>query len=433
MAVRQERIRLRSAIHAAAWTVVVALLVTACGRPPLGTQSGQSPSPVPSGPATGVVRMWAMGTEGLLLDKIAKQFEEQNPGLDIQITPVPWASAHDKIANSVAAGSTPDMTQMGTSWVPEFSRANGLDPTPTGLVKAEDFFQGAWDTTVVAGTSFGIPWYVETRLIYYRTDLAAQYGAKVPKTWAELRAFAQTFKDHGVPVPLRLQAGGLGNSETWLPFLWSAGGEVLTADQTQFALDSPQALKALEYTSSFYRDGLSPIEVGGKTIEQSFIDGDTASFLSGPWEISQIIDQSSQEFYDTKVGVFEMPRDVASGSFMGGGNLCVFKTAKNRDAAWKFAQYLATPQVQQRFYELSKNLPSIPAAWNYPAIASDPKLKVFGDQLLTAKSTPAIPTWEQIRGVLDTSIERVNRDVTTPKEGVAEMQSGAAFVGTGLQ
>ena len=429
---RRARVAARSGVGSMFVVLLVALLMVSCGRPPIGSKGEITPSPVPPGPATGTLTMWAMGTEGLVLGKIAKDFEAQNPGLNIVITPIPWGSAHDKMATAVAAASTPDMAQMGTTWVPEFARANGLDPTPPNLVNPKDFFEGAWNTGLVLGTSFGIPWYVETRLIFYRTDLAAKYGAKVPTNWAEFRTFAETFKKAGIKVPIQLQSSGKGNIETWLPFLWSAGGEILNADQTEYTLNSPQAVKALTYTSSFFHDGLSPLAVGGKTIQQSFVDGETASFLSGPWDIQQVIDQSGKEFYDSKVGVFEMPRDVAPGGFMGGSDLCVFKTAKNRDAAWKFAQYLSTPAVQQKFYDLSKDLPALPAAWKYPPIAGDQKLSVFGKQMLTAKSAPAIPTWEQIRSILDAANEKVNRGVATPQEGVDQMQTNATFVGTGL-
>ena len=49
-------------------------------------------------------------------------------------------------------------------------------PTPEGLVDEADFFPGAWGSTEVGGTSYGVPWYVETRVLYYRKDLAEKAG-----------------------------------------------------------------------------------------------------------------------------------------------------------------------------------------------------------------------------------------------------------------
>ena len=70
----------------------------------------------------------------------------------------------------------------------EFAKAGGLDATPKGLVDEADFFDGAWGSTVVGDTSYGVPWYVETRVLYYRTDLAKKAGwDKAPTSWDELQ------------------------------------------------------------------------------------------------------------------------------------------------------------------------------------------------------------------------------------------------------
>ncbi len=68
------------------------------------------------------------------------------------------------------------MSLIGTTWMGEFAEAGGLMPTPEGLVDEADFFPGAWGSTEVGGTSYGVPWYVETRVLYYRKDLAEKAG-----------------------------------------------------------------------------------------------------------------------------------------------------------------------------------------------------------------------------------------------------------------
>ena len=103
-------------------------------------------------------------------------FEDANPDADVKVTAVPWEAAHDKISTAIAAGETPDVSLIGTTWMGEFAEAGGLMPTPEGLVDEADFFPGAWESTEVGGTSYGVPWYVETRVLYYRTDLAEKAG-----------------------------------------------------------------------------------------------------------------------------------------------------------------------------------------------------------------------------------------------------------------
>ena len=98
----------------------------------------------------------------------------ENPDAKVNVTAVPWDAAHQKIASAIAAKQTPDVSMVGTTWQGEFAKTGALDPTPADLISKDAFFPGAWDTTVVDGTAYGVPWYVETRVIYYRKDLAAE-------------------------------------------------------------------------------------------------------------------------------------------------------------------------------------------------------------------------------------------------------------------
>ena len=63
----------------------------------------------------------------------------------------------------------------------EFGQSGGIDPIPEGLVDSGDFFEGAWSSNDVGGTVYGVPWYVETRVLYYRKDLAEKAGWSEPR------------------------------------------------------------------------------------------------------------------------------------------------------------------------------------------------------------------------------------------------------------
>ena len=88
---------------------------------------------------------------------------DEFPDVTVNVTPVPWDAAHDRIVSAIAGGEVPDVTMVGTTWMGEFATLGGLDPTPSNI-DGSQFFEGAWNTTVVDGTSYAVPWYVETRL-----------------------------------------------------------------------------------------------------------------------------------------------------------------------------------------------------------------------------------------------------------------------------
>jgi multiple sugar transport system substrate-binding protein len=395
-------------IRVGAVTAAVGLVLTGCGR---GSGEGTAAGPgkaahdVKAGKATGSITVWALGAEGDKLSEIAKGFEAANPKAKVKVTVIPFDAAHDKISSAIAANQTPDVSLAGTTWVSEFAASGALDATPTKLIDKSKFFPGAWGTTSVDGTSYGVPWYVETRLIYYRSDLAKQAGV-TPKTgWTQddFKAFTKAMETKaGAKYGVSLPPGGTGAWQTFMPFAWQNGAELQSSDK--FSFDSPAMTQTLDYYKSFFTDKLSAGKLAPGALESGFIKGSIGSFVSGPWHMGILHDQGGAKF-DGKWGVAPMPTAKTGTSFVGGGDLMVFKNSKNRDTAWKFVDYLTQVAQEQQLYELVGSLPAVKSAWDTGKLSTDPMLKVFGTQLDDAKSAPAIATWEQVADTLDHGIE----------------------------
>lgn len=426
--------RRTTAITVACMTAA-ALTVTACGRNADngGPAAGQTGAAVSTGKASGTITVWAMGAEGDNLSKLTKDFETANPGVKIQVTAIPWDAAHDKFSTAITANQTPDVAMVGTTWMGEFAGMNALDPTPASIDKTA-FFDGAQKTTEVNGTSFGIPWYVETRVVYYRTDLAKKAGYdSVPTDWKGLHDMAKAMQTKaGAKWGIGLQAGGEGSWQTVMPFAWSEGADLTKNSGKAYNFDSPQLLKATQYYQSFFTDGISDKAAPATpTTEPDFASGKVPMFISGPWEMSAVEKVGGAGFKD-KYNVAPIPAGSAgSSSFVGGSNFVVFKNTKNRDTAWKFVQWLADPKVQAKWYSISTDLPSVKSAWQDPSLAADKKLAVFGKQLETAKAPPSFPTWEQAVKGLDTEMEKITKTGEDPATGLKTAQQQADSIGTG--
>ena len=418
-------------------TAVVALCLTAtlslaaCGRSSdQGAAAGGQASAVSSGKATGALTVWAMGGEGEKLPVLAKEFEAANPGVKVTVTAIPFDAAHDKLATAITAGKTPDVSQIGTTWMGEFAQ-QALDPTPTSIDKSA-FFDGAQKTTEVGGTSYGVPWYVETRLVYYRKDLAAKAGiTTMPTDWAGLKSMAKAMQTKaGAKWGIDLQPGGQGSWQTILPFAWSNGASVATDDQKKFTFDTPQTAEAVKYYQSYFTDGIAAKQLPDNSRAPSFVNGSVPMFISGPWEMSGI-DKLGGAAFKAKYGVMQMPKAKTATSFVGGSDLVVFKNSKNRDTAWKFVQWLSDPKTQVKFYGLSTDLPSVKSAWTDPSLAGDANLAVFGKQLDDAKAPPAIATWEQVAAAFDSEMEKVAKAGEDPAAALKSVQAKADSIGTG--
>jgi multiple sugar transport system substrate-binding protein len=417
--------RSRRALLAALFVLLLALVPLACG----GDDDEADEEGAAGGQAGGTITVWAMGAEGEKLDVLAKDFMAQNPGITVKVTPIAWDVAHDKLLTSIAGGETPDVSQMGTTWMGEFAKTGALEEVPDSI-DMDAFFEGARDTAIVDDTPYGVPWYVETRLLYYRKDIAEKAGiTEPPRDWDELKEMARALKEKGgAKYGIALSPN---NWQEFLPFVWQNGGEV-TNEQGEWSFDSPEVVEALEYYKSFFEEGLTAESVPeGFAVEQGFIAGTHPMFFSGPWHMGLIEDQAPADFAD-KWAIAPMPERDSKTSFVGGSDLVVFKDSENKDAAWKFVQFLIEPQTQQKWYETVAALPSVESAWEGGELSTDDKLALFGEQLRDAKSPPPIPKWEQVAvEAVNAELEKATTGGVAPDQAAQSMQQKAESIGTG--
>jgi multiple sugar transport system substrate-binding protein len=412
----------------------LALIVGACGTnsgggaAASGSAGPGSQAPAVSAPAelSGTLTVWAMGNEGVKLKTLGDAFAAEHPGVTVNVTPVDWGQAVAKIQTAIAGKQTPDVSQMGTDMMGQFAATGALEPVPANFDPAS-FFESAWNTNIVDGTVYGVPWYVETRLLYYRTDIAKKAGiTAAPATWDDLTAMAKALQDKGgAKWGISL---GTKNWQEYLPFLWSNGGDVVDADG-KYTLNSPQAVEALTYYQAFFTDKLSPASVPeGFDITPAFVSGSHPMFFSGPWHLGLIKEAGGAGFED-KWAIAPMPKKVSSTSFLGGSNVVVYKNSPNKDLAWAFVDYLTSVATQVAWYEQVTDLPAVQAAWDDPALTADPNLAMFGDQLADTRAQPATATWSELGTALNAALEKLTTGGMTPQEAADEMQAQAEKIG----
>ncbi|HJX28853.1 MAG TPA: extracellular solute-binding protein, partial [Thermoanaerobaculia bacterium] len=132
---------------------------------------------------------WGLGREGEVVGEMVPELERLHPELRVDAQQIPWSAAHEKLLTAFVGDAAPDLAQVGNTWIPELAAIGAIEPLDPYLrgsrVPEADYFPGIWDTNVVDGHVWGIPWYVDTRLLYYRTDLLAEVGyPEMPRTWS---------------------------------------------------------------------------------------------------------------------------------------------------------------------------------------------------------------------------------------------------------
>ncbi|WP_392672357.1 sugar ABC transporter substrate-binding protein [Streptomyces sp. LN785] len=367
--------------------------------------------------------VWAMGAEGEKLADVAKVYEKSHPNITVKVTPVGWDVAHQKLVSAAAAGTMPDVAQMGGSYMGEFSELGVLDAVDTKTFHKKDFFASGWDQGEVDGTAYGVPWYVDTRVLYYRTDLAEKAGIdKAPTNWKEMQDLATAYqKKAGTKWGLSIQPSGLDTVQNFYSFLYSAGGEIVN-DKGEAVIDSPAAVRALKEYGSYFDKGLSNKSVApGYDVVKDFGNGRVPMFFGGPWHVTLL--NEGQPQIKGKWAVANVPADKSSVSMAGGSSLVISKDSEHKAAATEFIKYLTDAKGQADWYKRTKDLPANTAAWTSGSLADDAGLQVFKKQMDTAKSSPSLAKWTEITDKVDQAIAKVTQGKASAEDALKTAQS----------
>lgn len=354
------------------------------------------------------LKVWGMGSEGKLLEKMSAKFEAENPDIKVEVQALPWDQAHDKLLTAVASKTGPDVIQMGTSWIPEFADAGALlDLTEYtkeyANIDPANYFDSSLETTRFNDEYVGVPWYIDTRVLYYRTDLLESVGYKDgPSNWDELKDAATKLAArgddmYGIDLDQKDQM-------FTMAYAWQNGSEPITDDMVPRFNEAPY-VEAVTFLNSFFKEGLAQA-VSDMDITQAFASGVKPMFVSGPWMVNIL--KTDAPDIEGKWAVRTVPGKESNTSFVGGSNLVVFKPSKNQEAALKYINYLSDVENQMEWLEVSDSLPARKQAWEEDVLKSDPMLKVFGEQMKDARPAPFITQWESIAQELIQASEQIN-------------------------
>ncbi|MBN8769420.1 MAG: sugar ABC transporter substrate-binding protein [Stenotrophomonas nitritireducens] len=376
------------------------LLLAGCARPPDGI----------------TLRFWAMGREAEVVGELVREFEAENPGIRVDVQNIPWTAAHEKLLTAYAADGLPDICQLGNTWIPEFATLRSLTPLQPYVagsreVVPDDYFPGIWDTNVVEGQLVGIPWYVDTRLLFYRKDLLLQAGYDhPPRDWAEWErmnaAVKQVIGANRYPVLMPLN-----EFEPQLSLALQQDDALLRDHDTRGNFESPGFRRALGFYANMFEQGWAPkmSETQISNVWDEFFRGFTVFYLSGPWNIREFR-QRQPASLEGEWGTAPLPGPHGPGAGIAGGtSLVIFQSSQHKQAAWKLIEFLSRPAMQQRFHALIGDLPPRRSVWQSAALRDDPLAAAFGEQLERVKPTPKVLEWERIAQQMRVVTEQVVR------------------------
>ena len=365
----------------------------------------------------------------------------QHPGVTVRVTVLDWESGWNKITAAAASRRGPDVLELGTTWMPAIAAMGGLERLSTAQLaevgNGAPYYAQLWKTTQVFGRPgvYGLPWYADVRAAYYRTDVFRQAGVDPKQAFADWDSFhAALRKINGTVVAgQRVAALAYAGKNDWnvvhnlAPWIWNAGGDVLSADAKRSALDTPQALRAIDFYSSLAVEGLVPanaLEKDSDILEGAWVAGDYGVIFSGPWLMRRL--------FEAPAGVVRANFDVAPypagpnghATFFGGSNLAIFKGSRHKAEAWALVKYLGSKAPQVQLSLVSSMMPARIDAANDPAWTSrHPVYAKLTAIAADGRAYPPIPAW----GPLETVYTKHLGQLAELSSGVGDKYSEPAM------
>jgi multiple sugar transport system substrate-binding protein len=408
-----------------AFVVSTALIVAAaCGG-----------SPADNGAVT--LRFWAFGREGEVLQELMPEFERQNPGIHVRVQQIPWTAAHEKLLTAYVGDATPDLAQVGNTWIPEFAALGALEPLDqwtarSSVIDSAAYFTGIWNTNRIGDTLFGIPWYVDTRVIFYRKDLLARAGYReMPTTWAEWQKCMEAIKRRAGPDRYAIF---LPTNEWAQPYVlgMQAGSPLLDEAGRHGEFSGPAFRRAFDFYIGLFRAGLAPAlgNIDIANVYQEFARGRFAMYITGPWNLGEFSRRLPAELQDQwSTAPLPGPSGDSSGvSLAGGSSLAVFRASPHKEAVWRLVEYLSTTRQQERFHRLTGDLPARIETWRTTGLADEPRARAFWLQLHRVRPVPKVPEVELIATRVLESAEMVIRGGRSADAALKELDQDVGII-----
>lgn len=206
---------------------------------------------------------------------------------------------------------------------------------------------------------YGMPYLLETLVLYYNKDLIETE----PTTFEDLEALMQN-EDYNFEIEEGKNTGFLTN---WLDFYYSYGlfagyggyifGEEGT-DPSDVGLNNEGSIEALNYLTDWYAQwpqGMQDEGTVGDFVDTSFIDGNTAAVINGPWGAANY-EAGGVNFEVTTIPT--LPNGEPYQPFAGGRGWVISNYSKDVDLSQAWLEYITTHENQLNFYEMLQQIPA---------------------------------------------------------------------------
>ena len=355
---------------------------------------------------------------------IVAGFEKEHPGVKVRMEQLTWQSGLEKITTAIASGTVPDLCELGSTWMPRMLVSGSLSDWSAGVADLKPQLNG-WQLCSIGDASYGLPWVMGTRALFYNKTLLARAGldsTHAPETWEELYDAADRIQRLGGGVHgYGVQAGErYVLFKKFMPFAWGNQGRILSDDLETSEFDSPRNIEALDFYLKLRKVGMLDRQ---DVLDREFKVGRLGLQISGAWLFKSI----PRDAPALRYGVALVPRPEAErgthASFAGGQVLVSFNASKNKQGALELARWLVRPDNVLALAVAAKSVqPATVGADTSAYYRGHPEEQVMIRQFETAVPTPNHPAWVEMETAIEDEVEQALLDRKSAPQAVADAQ-----------
>jgi multiple sugar transport system substrate-binding protein len=377
---------------------VLALLVAGCGA--AGGGGGERID----------FMVTADAEEAAVYGDLVRAYREKT-GADVRMTPVPDTDGFlQRLSTAYAGRRPPAVWLINHRRLGPYLREGAIDPAgprlgTEGAPEREELLDVPVQAFTYRGELQCVPQNASNLVVYVNRDRFREAGVPVPQgawTYDEMLAAARQLKGGGGHA-----IGTEASAIRVAPFVWSAGGELVDDDDspTRFTLDSPAAQRGLDAFLALGRDGLSPsaAEVEAKPLEERFIDGELAMFLSSRRDVPNF--RTIEGFEWDVAGFPTIEREV---SVLHADGFCL-SAGPQADAGWRFVAFASGPEGQRILARGGRTVPSLRSVAESPDFLNPTEpprsSEVFLDQVDVLRRLPTTRDFGQVEQAADLALE----------------------------
>lgn len=369
---------------------------------------------------------------GEATQQIVDQFNESQDKIHVETVLLPQDTnqVHDDFVNKLASGDTSvDVMGLDVVYVAEFASAGWLYDL-TDKIDTSTMLEGPVEGATYDGKLVAAPWFTNSSVLFYRTDVLEELGAEVPTTWEGWMELAdQAVGINGVEYGADFQASQSEAMVTnWCEYVWSNGGDILDEDgnpvvNSENNIEATNIMKTL--VDNYAPEGVTTY--AETESEQVFKEGKCLFIRdwSGFWSSGQ--DEGSKVsglIAATKLPTG--PSGTESHTCLGGLDLVVNNAISDeqKDAAVEFINYMISFDTQKEMTIISSQPPVVKDVYTDEEILEEiPFYADFYDIIMTGKSRPSSPQYAQVSDAIQRNIHQALTGEVSVEDALNTLQS----------